>query len=117
MKQTIKYLKKKCDDLFSRKIRSLGVCQFMGKDHVRCSSVLQCAHIETRGAHALRWDEKNALCLCSGHHFYYHNHMNDFFTMIKIFYPIQWWYVQQHKHDIAHTNLLFYKELYEKLSR
>ncbi|MGE5626469.1 MAG: hypothetical protein ACM3UK_00075 [Actinomycetes bacterium] len=66
MKQTKTSLKKKADILFSQHIRSLGYCEKCGK-----TSNLQCAHIISRSVIHLRYEPKNALCLCAGCHLYW----------------------------------------------
>ena len=107
--KAIKPLKKKCDTLFSKQIRSHGKCQFIGLDKVRCSTVLQCAHIVTRGCLHLRYNYQNALCLCSGHHWYYTNHPADFQELVKDCFPSQWKYVQENKNKIQKVDYI--KEL------
>ncbi len=89
-KITRKGLIKKLDKLFSLKVRARGWCQLQGKDRIRCSTVLQCAHIIGRGRHIIRWNERNALCLCSGHHVYYTNHPLEWHEMMLRFYPEQY---------------------------
>ena len=71
-------LKNKADKLFSEKIRAIGVCQLKGLDKVKCSGQLQTMHIFGRANYRLRWEEQNALCGCSGHHFYYTNNPTSF---------------------------------------
>lgn len=61
-----KGLKKKCDDLFSKIIRSRGYCQRCGEtDYAK----LQCAHIISRRYIATRCDTRNAWSLCASCHF------------------------------------------------
>lgn len=67
---------KQCDELFSKLVRSVGVCEI--DDGRPCSGVLQCAHGFSRRYHAVRWDRRNAFSACQGHHFYYTNN------------PLQW---------------------------
>lgn len=111
----IKSLKKSCDTAFSISVRKYGRCQFEKLDKVRCSSVLQCAHIETRGNNFLRYNQQNALCLCSGHHWYYTNHPAAFNKMVSEFFPSQWKYVEAHRHDLIKRKLKDYQELLEEL--
>lgn len=58
-------LRIKADTLFSKFIRRTGTC-------ARCGAVdrLQCAHIVSRRYLSTRWDEDNAVSLCSGCHIY-----------------------------------------------
>ena len=55
--------KARCDELFSKIIRSPGRC-------LRCGSTqyLQCAHIISRRYSATRCDPRNAWCLCATCH-------------------------------------------------
>lgn len=62
-----KKLIKRCDDLFSKQVRTRGECEKCGQT-VR----LSCAHIISRTYMATRWDQDNALCLCSGCHLFWH---------------------------------------------
>lgn len=57
---------KACDAMFGKLIRSGGHC-------VNCGSAeyLQCAHGFSRSYHAIRWDTRNAFCLCRSCHVYY----------------------------------------------
>lgn len=65
--------KKKADDLFSKIIRSKGLCARCGK-----GQHLQCAHIVSRRFSATRCDLRNALCLCAGCHHYFTDHPVEF---------------------------------------
>ena len=58
-KKNIAKLKRKCDKVWSEKIRSIGQCQ-------RCKSedFLNAHHLVTRRNSNLRWDLQNGLCLC-----------------------------------------------------
>jgi hypothetical protein len=70
----------RCDKLFSEIVRSRGRCE--ARVAKTCSGAdperLQCAHIISRRYNAVRWDEENALCLCSACHM--------FFT----WHPVEW---------------------------
>src|SRR3990167_8233501 len=81
-KPSRKSIIKKLDRLFSLKVREIGHCQLQGKDTIRCSTQLQCAHITTRGRKALRWDFNNAICICSGHHIWFTKNPNDWVNII-----------------------------------
>lgn len=69
-KRATKTLKNKADRLFSLLIRSRGVCERCGKRPPEV--MLQCAHVFSRSYTAIRWDERNALCLCRGCHHWGH---------------------------------------------
>jgi len=108
-------LKKRADVLFSLNVRKHGRCQFKGLDKIRCSAVLQCAHIETRGTNKLRFDQQNALCLCSRHHWYYTNHPADFNKMVQEFFSSQWKYIEKHKHELVKFMIEDYQEIIRRL--
>lgn len=57
-------LTKQADLIFSRIIRSRGVCEHCGR-----RENLQCAHGFSRRYRATRWDEEQCWCLCSSCHF------------------------------------------------
>lgn len=58
--------------VLSLDVRSIGQCEFAGRDSVRCGGVLQAAHIFPKGAYPrIKYDRENLLCLCAGHHRYY----------------------------------------------
>lgn len=68
-------LRNKADKLFSKYIRQRDKeCQASG-NHV---GVLQCAHLISRRYLATRFDDRNAVALCIGHHKFFTEH------------PIQW---------------------------
>ena len=102
-------LKRKADILFSKKVRSRGVCQLKGLDNVKCSQVLQCAHIIGRANLRLRWDERNALCICSGHHVYYTYHPLYWRELMILYFSSNWNYVltvEQEKVKVDYMELL-----------
>jgi len=101
------YLKKKADMLFSKHIRSIGVCEMAPFDNVKCGGVLQCAHIIGRANMRLRYDEKNALCLCSGHHVWYTHHPFEWFEKISEHFAPYWEYLKEHKNEIVKVD--YYK--------
>ena len=110
-------LKKKADKVLSLFIRRYGKCQFKGKDTIHCSSVLQAAHIETRGTNRLRHDLHNLLCICAGHHWYYTNHPKSFDEMVQKYFPLQWKYVQLHKKEIVKRTTEDYQEIIQMYSK
>lgn len=99
-KPSRKTLKLKADKRFRDLIRSRGVCELAGLDHIACSGDLQTMHIVGRANHNLRWDSANALCGCSGHHFYYTNNPFFFFELIKEHFADRYVYLQEHKNEI-----------------
>lgn len=95
-----KPLKKKADRLFSLKVREAGACELMGLDGIKCGGSLQCAHIDTRGKHAIRWNIMNALCLCQGHHVYYTFNPKKWDIVVERFFPDKYKFVEKHQNDI-----------------
>ena len=104
-KITRKGLKKKCDTLFSLQVRSLGYCELRARDNIHCGGVLQCAHIIGRSAHSIRWNKKNALCICEGHHVWYTNNPNAWREIVLELFPEKWEYVQAHRNEIWNGDL------------
>lgn len=68
-------MKREADTLFSRLVRSRGVCEAAFSPHLSgCSGPLQCAHIVSRRYLSVRWSGDNAIAACSRHHVYYTHH-------------------------------------------
>lgn len=67
--------KAKSDKLFSLIIRSRGACEKCGRS---AGIQLQTAHIISRTYSKVRTDERNAFCLCSACHRYFHNWPKEF---------------------------------------
>ncbi len=65
-------LTNECDRLFSQIVRRKGFC--VSRRSARHGGVLQCAHGFSRGYHAVRWDVRNAWCLCQACHMYFTHH-------------------------------------------
>lgn len=63
-----KKLTNKCDDLFSKIVRSQGECERCGNTNPKS---LQCAHVISRRHLRTRWDLENAICLCTSCHLYW----------------------------------------------
>ena len=110
-----KPIKKKCDIAFSLAVRKHGRCQFAGLDKVHCGGILNCAHIEGKGALRLRFDQQNALCICAGHHVFYTYHPTAFNELVAEFFPSQWKYVQEHKHERLNMTYEDYQRLLKEL--
>ena len=72
------------DALFSKLIRSRGVCESDRPSH---SGNLQCAHIITRGYKSIRTLEEKALCLCQGCHVYFTFHPLEWELFIESRFP------------------------------
>lgn len=81
-------LEGKCDRLFSLIIRAGGKCE-SGR-LARHGGTLQCAHGFSRSYKAIRWDRRNAWCLCSACHVYFTHR------------PLEWdmWLVEQWGADL-----------------
>lgn len=58
----------KCDEVFSKLVRSVGYCQSGREEH---AGALQCAHGFSRSYKAVRWDRRQCWALCQGCHVYY----------------------------------------------
>ncbi len=71
-----------------------------GKDDIHCGGGLQCAHIDTRGKHSIRWNRMNAVCLCGGHHVWYTNNPSAWDKIVKKVFPKKFRYVEKHQSDI-----------------
>jgi hypothetical protein len=94
-------LKRQADKMFSLKVRSIGWCQFQTiAPQIKCSQNLQCMHIIGRANHQLRWDFRNAMCGCSGHHMYFTCHPAEFYILIAEKFPKIWKYLVENRNKI-----------------
>lgn len=90
MKSKRRKLIDKLDKLWSDKIKSVGKCDYCGKD-----TYLNSHHIFSRSNYSVRWDLDNGICLCSGHHtlssqFSAHKCPMEFSEYIKEKRGIEW---------------------------
>lgn len=65
-----------CDKVAGQKVRDRRRCEARNytdpRGHkVKCTEVLQWAHIVSRRYKSTRWDDDNAFCLCSAHHMFF----------------------------------------------
>lgn len=111
--------KRKLDTLFSLKIRNnRAECQASQKvDGVKCGGPLQTAHIENRANIRLRWDVMNVLCLCFGHHFWFHRNPTRFVEFLIKNYPREYQYIQDHRNEKQTFDKVFYEKLLSDISR
>lgn len=72
--------KAKADKLFSQIIRANGYCERCLRQSPQVQ--LQTAHIISRTYSKIRTDERNAFCLCSACHRYFHNWPKEFAKFI-----------------------------------
>ena len=107
-------LRNKADSLFSKHIRSLGLCKLRGRDKIRCSQVLQCMHIITRGNTTLRYNPLNAVCGCSGHHVYYTNHPDEWVMLVQREWPDAWKILQAERTVKTKKTEDLYREVIER---
>lgn len=87
---------READRIFSARIRARGECENTGAEH---KGSFQCAHGFSRRYKAVRWDERNAFCLCAGCHWYFTNR------------PLEWdeWMRQRMGADYETVRLLALK--------
>jgi hypothetical protein len=112
-KITKKGLKKKCDKLWSLKIREIGYCELKGLDDIHCGGYLQAMHVDTRGKHAIRWNLLNGICGCQGHHVYYTYHDKEWMKLVKKHFPKKYRFNQKHQSDIWDKDI---DKVYEQLN-
>lgn len=68
-------LEKQADRLFSPFIKNRdGGCVIGRMGATDCWGPLECAHLLRRGFKAVRWDPRNAVTLCAGHHTFMTEH-------------------------------------------
>ena len=74
--------KGKADKLFSEVVRSIGYCEALDWEEIKCSSQLQCMHIISRRYSATRCDLRNAFSGCAAHHRFFTDHPRQFSRFI-----------------------------------
>ncbi len=79
-KQSKRTLKNKLDKAFSQLVRARGFCDRCG---MRDKTKLQCAHIYSRRYLSIRWNLLNAMCLCAGCHFWWHQNPTEGVDFIR----------------------------------
>lgn len=105
--------KKLSDELWSKIIRSKGVCEFA--DRGNCAGILNAAHIIRRGNNALRHNIFNGLCLCVGHHFWFDK--GDRFETTNYFnqkFPGRYELLHS-ENRVVHLKNHDWQEIYERL--
>ena len=107
--------KNKLDKLFSLKVRSLGYCMFRGSDDITCGGVLQAAHVIGRGNLFLRWNPKNAICICAGHHVWYTFHPEAWREMMETFHEPYDWLLAHRNEKIKFNEIYFTEKLKEMI--
>lgn len=107
--------KRHLDKLFSLKVREHRICALWNVDGIKCSSVLQCAHVIGRANLYLRWNKLNALCICSGHHVYYTYHPEAWRELMQRWYGIEYQILLDERNKKITFNEVFYKEKLKEL--
>lgn len=108
-KTSRKTLKRKADAIFSKLIRSRGECE-------RCTKTtsLQTSHIITRSNLHLRYNPRNALCLCGGCHMWWHKEPLEAITWYKEVYKKDYKYLLKEKNIYEKPN---YEEIIKRLDK
>ena len=100
-------LRNKADSLFSKYIRSGGICLAQGS-FIKCGGSLSCAHIMTRGIIALRYEPQNAIALCMGHHRWFHQNPYEWVKFIEGKFPGRYEkLIQQKTYKVKKTEDLY----------
>lgn len=94
-KPTVKSLTKKCDKAWAELVKKNGRCVRCGTDQN-----LQAAHIITRSNRTTRWDPRNGICFCAGHHlFWAHKEPLEFADFIRRTRPKDYDYLLYRKNQ------------------
>lgn len=110
---SVKYYKKKADDLTSAIVKLQGKCEWCGST----TGQLQCAHIIGRVNHTLRFDPMNVLCLCANCHRKAHTYPMEFSNWVLNKYPNRASYLAHNKGQLTKRTAKDYKELVEVLQK
>lgn len=105
-KKTNSTLKKIADKLFSTVVRQEERCEWCGK-----TDNLQCAHIISRNNLTLRYDLENALCLCAGCHFKWHQSPTEAIRWLDKTFPGRIDYLHKRQNIITKMKPAGYENL------
>lgn len=106
-------LKKRCDELFSKKIRARGFCEKCGRQ-----TNLQCAHVYPRTNMALRFEPLNALCMCYNCHLSWaHKNPLEFTEWFLGKFPERANYLRTARLEIKKMSIGDYQVLLEELQK
>lgn len=87
------------DDEFSLYIRERDGYKCMIAPHgCRCKGPMQCNHLISRSNYRLRWDERNAVCGCSGHNAWAHHNPVEWSELWHKIFPKQVTYLELARH-------------------
>ena len=103
---------KACDKIFSLIIRSHGRCE-------RCGGIeyLQPAHFKSRRYRSLRWDKKNANCLDSKCHMFFHDNPDEHVKWVTLNYPDRIQYLNKTLNITKTWHIKDYLEIEKKLKK
>lgn len=96
-------IRAKIDRLASKAVRSVGCCiaegwETRGKVY-RCSSRLECAHVQSRGNSRIRHHPRNMVSLCNIHHRYFTQNPVDWQNFIEAKFPGLWDWLYELRRD------------------
>jgi hypothetical protein len=75
------------DKLFSELVRSKGFCEAKSYKAIKCAGPLQCCHLLSRRYKKIRYDFRNAICMCSSHHVFFTHAPDEWFVWLAEIYP------------------------------
>lgn len=108
-------LRNKADKLFGQLVRGRGKCEMGGTGMCSSKETLQCAHIYSRKYVNMRWDPRNALCLCASHHFWGHHNPLDFAFWVEKNRNSDIEYLMAKRNKLEKTNYELVVENLEKM--
>ena len=111
-KVKVSTLKRKCDTLFGKLIRSRGHCELKGMDSIACKGSLQTMHIISRRYLKFRWDKIAVFCGCAAHHYFYTTHPEEWYSFMEKHYRKLWHMLLSERFEAKRIN---YEYLYETL--
>lgn len=89
----------KLDRLAGDIVRSRGVCEAKGYNHLECDTYpLQWCHGTSRRYLMLRWEPRNAWCMCRTHHGYFGDHPIEWVECMQTF-PERYAFIVEHRYD------------------
>jgi 5-methylcytosine-specific restriction endonuclease McrA len=116
-KQTIKYWQRKAD----KQLQEIGRIMYKDKGCIICGGEYSCLHHFWPKSQStyLRYNLKNCINICAGHHLKHHNGDPEIHAKI-IQIKGQDWYddllAERNKNRYVNAGYTYYRDMYEKLS-
>jgi hypothetical protein len=118
-----KSLTNKNDRIAGLICRSAGCCQASNwamhsteGEMLTCGDQLQWCHVYTRKYKAIRWDERNCVCMCATHHMYFTMRPLEFASFMESIRPGTETYLRERMREPFKCNVAYLLSELERLT-